>query len=229
MKWLLWKEGLLTHQYPVCARAHTPPTQHSAASDCSWQAFIRCQVLPQLELGMHSLCILLSKGAWPHTQHLPSSLASSLWYFNLGFFFPWVNILCRSCWHLLWSKFPCCFVEESGIFLYSASFKIKDGLSGLAGLQQRLKLMPGPSSCKSPVLQCSAQVCFSEGGLCWHSLKFQSSEIPLGEPCAEPQLWFLLQPPKHPRAVGCMKPDLQKVKLFAEIIPCQMVLLRKTF
>lgn len=28
---------------------------------------------------------------------------------------------------------------------------------------------------------------------------------------------------------GSMKPDLQKVKLFAEIIPCQMVLLRKTF
>lgn len=135
MKWLLWKEGIADS---VCARAPTAP---SAASHCSWELFSSVR-------HCHSLCILLPKGAWPHAQHLPSSLASSLWYFKFEIFFffplkiPWVNILCRTCWHFFWSKFPWCFVEESGIFLYSDSFKIKDGLSGLAGLQTQFDPNP---------------------------------------------------------------------------------------
>lgn len=93
-----------------------------------------------------AFCFPKELGLTHSTSLLPWLLlfgTSSLRFF---FFFPlkipWVNILCRTCWHFFWSKFPWCFVEESGIFLYSDSFKIKDGLSGLAGLQTQFDPNP---------------------------------------------------------------------------------------
>lgn len=95
--WLLTVPEL-THLAPSTQQPQITPGSNQVSIS---RFFIKFQVLPQLELDMHRLCILqLSKGAWPHTQHLHSSLISSLWYFKFGVFFPlkvtWENSLCGS-------------------------------------------------------------------------------------------------------------------------------------
>lgn len=176
MEGLVWKEGLLSQHSPsVCQSTHTDPQQPQVTPGRVWWSVRDCHSWSWTWTGSAFSCFLKHLGLTHNICILPCFCF---------FFYLWTwheKILCVGAFLI---KISMVFCGGKWNIPLSDSFKIKDALSSLAGVQQKAKtgacsfLLQIPSA----AVQSPGLFSFSEYDFCWHSLKLQSSswKMPLG-------------------------------------------------